>query len=129
MIRPTSNQSGFSAVELLITLFIAAAFLVTGYQLYTIVINGGTSVRTRALASSLAYSDLRLYAAQATNPCTVVTPTPTPTIPANSGLTNATIAVTFTCPYGTTSPTSSLHVTVTYGTLGEEVDHALLVTN
>jgi len=128
MIKRHVTQSGFSAIELLITLFIAAAFLATGYQLYSVVIKSGVTARSRSLASNLAYSNLRQYAAEATNPCTVVTPTPTPTIPTSYGLTNAAITVTFSCPYGATSPTSKLQVTVTYGT-GGEVDHALLVTN
>jgi len=128
MIHRSMTQSGFSAIELLITLFIASAFLATGYQLYSVVIKSGVTSRTRSIASNLAYSDLRQYSAEATNPCTVVTPTPLPTIPANSGLTNAAVTVTFSCPYGATSPTSKIQVTVTYGT-GGEVDHALLVSN
>jgi Tfp pilus assembly protein PilV len=123
------STAGFSAIELLITLFIAAAFLTTGYQLYSIVIKSSATSRSRAQASNIAYDALRRYSAQATNPCTVVTPTPTPTIPANPGITNAAISVSFSCPYGTTSPTSKIRVTVTYGTSGGEVDHALLVTN
>lgn len=129
MIVRSNRLSGFSAIELLITLFIAAAFLATGYQLYSVVLKSGVTSRSRALASNIAYDALRRYSAQATNPCTALTPTPLPTIPANSGITNAAITVTFSCPYGTTSPTSKLQVTVTYGSSGGEVDHALLVTN
>lgn len=129
MIRSQSKQSGFSAIELLITLFIAAAFLATGYQLYSIVLKSSVTSRSRALASNIAYDALRRYSAQATNPCSTVTPTPLPTIPTGSGITNAAITVTFSCPYGVTSPTSKIQVTVTYGTSGGEVDHALLVTN
>jgi len=48
-----NKQAGFSAVELLITLFVAAAFLVAGYSLYNVVIkDGGERVRNHAPATS-----------------------------------------------------------------------------
>jgi Tfp pilus assembly protein PilV len=123
------TQSGFSAVELLITLFIATAFIATGYQLYSVIIKDGGTARTRTVATNIAYDNLRRYASQATNPCTLVTPSPTPTIPADSGLPNASITVTFSCPYGQTDPATKVQVTVTYGTPQEEVTHALYVNN
>jgi Tfp pilus assembly protein PilE len=120
-------QSGFSAVELLITLFIAVAFVATGYQLYSIIINDGGEVRARAKASNIAYDNLRRYTSQATDPCTVFTPTPTATIPANSGLSGATISVTPSCPYGSTKNITKLQVTVKYGSPEKEVVHAIFV--
>lgn len=123
-------QSGFSAVELLITLFIAAAFIGTGYQLYSIIIDDGGEARARARASNIAYTALRQYSAQATNPCTVFTPTPTPSIPAGSNLpSNAVMSVAVTCPHGTSTATTKVQVTITYGTPQEEVKHALYVAN
>lgn len=123
-------QSGFSAVELLITLFIAAAFLGTGYQLYSIILDDGGEARARARASNIAYTALRQYSAQATNPCTVFTPTPTPSIPADSNLpSGAVMSVAVTCPHGTSTATTKVQVTITYGTPQEEVKHALYVAN
>lgn len=121
------NQTGFSAVELLITLFIAAAFVGTGFQLYTIIISNGGEARARARASNIAYDNLRRYTPQATNPCTAFTPSPTPTIPAGSGLSSASITVTASCPYGAGSLTK-VSVSVKYGTPQEEVIHGLFVT-
>lgn len=122
------NQAGFSAVELLITLFIAAVFVTTGYQLYTVVIKNGSDASQRAVASNIAYDNLRRYSTQTTNPCTVVTPSPTPTIPANS-LPSASITVTIDCPYGTSDGTSRVNVSVKYATPQQEVVHAMYVNN
>jgi prepilin-type N-terminal cleavage/methylation domain-containing protein len=124
----TSRQSGFSAVELLITLFIAAAFIATSYQLYSIIIKDGGEARQQAKASNIAYDNLRRYAPQATSPCSVFTPTPTPTIPTGS-LPSATITVSITCPYGTSVSVTKVQVSVTYGTPQKEVVHAIYVTN
>lgn len=126
------NEAGFSAVELLITLFIASIFLMTGYQLYSVVIKNGAETNQRALASSLAYENLRRYAPQATSPCSALTPTPTPAIPANSGLPNPSIAVTFDCPYGVVGGggnVTRVTVSVKYANPEQEVIHATLVTN
>lgn len=122
-------ESGFTAVELLITLFIAVAFLGTGYQLYSIVVKSSSDARMRSVASNVAYDNLRRYSSQATNPCTVVTPSPTPSLGSNSGLSSAAITVTFSCPFGTSSPTSKVQVSITYGLPQQEVVHAIYVTN
>jgi len=128
MIRPAlSTQQGFSAVELLITLFVAATFIATGYQLYSIIIKDGGDVRQRAKASNIAYENMRRYSAQATSPCTAVTPSPAPSIPANSGLESPSITVTISCPYGTGSPVSKVEAVVRYGAPQQEVAHAVLV--
>ncbi len=122
------SQSGFSAVELLITLFIAAAFITTGYQLYTIVVKSGTDTRSQSRASNIAYDNLRRYTPQVTSPCTAITPSPTPTIPAGSGLANPSITVTVSCPYGLIG-LSKVEVSVKYGTPQQEVIHAIYVNN
>jgi prepilin-type N-terminal cleavage/methylation domain-containing protein len=125
----SAKQSGFSAVELLITLFIAAAFVATGYQLYSIVIQNGENAREKAKASNIAYDNLRRYSPQATNPCTAVTPSPTPAIPSGSNLTAPTISVTITCPYGTSSGISKVTATVTYNNPQESIVHVLFVND
>lgn len=124
-----SHQAGFSAVELLITLFIAAAFITTGSQLYTVIIQNSDEARTRAKATNIAYDNLRRYSAQAKSPCSVVAPSPAPFIPAGSGLSNASITVTISCPYGLGMTTAKIEAKVLYGTPQEEVTHALFVTN
>lgn len=124
-----TTEQGFSAVELLITLFIAVAFIATGYQLYSIIIKDGGEARARARASNIAYDNLRRYTPKATNPCTVFPPSPTPSIPSGSGLSNASITVTYSCPYGPTVATSKVTVSVKYGSPQQEVVHATYVTN
>ncbi len=130
MITPrTSSQAGFSAVELLITLFVAVAFIATGYQLYTIIIKNGGEARARARASNIAYDNLRRYAPQATNPCSTAAPSPTPSIPSGSGLSAASITVTLSCPYGTSLGLTKVQVSIKYGSPQQEVIHALYVNN
>lgn len=126
-----SNQAGFSAIELMISLFIAVAFIGAGYQLYTLIVKDGGEARLRSRANSIAYETLRTYSSQATSPCTTPTPTPTPTLPSPTsptGLPNATIQVTFTCPYGSTDNTSKLTVKILYGTPQQEVIYASFIT-
>lgn len=124
-------QAGFSAIELLISLFIAVAFVGAGYQLYSIIITDSGEARLRARATNIAYENMRIYSPQATNPCSAVAPNPTPTPPSPTGdfgLPNASITVTFSCPYGTGNPTSKLLVQVLYGTPQQKVTHAIFIT-
>lgn len=53
------NTRGFTTVELLVTLFIAVAFLMSGYQLYSMIIRDGGEARARAKASNVAYDYLK----------------------------------------------------------------------
>lgn len=138
MSAPSSSQAGFSAVELLITIFIAAAFAAAGYQLYVAVVRDGSDARNQATASNLAYQYLRQYSPLATNPCTTITPTPAmPTDPQYASLGPADtveISATITCPYNLTTPnsgTSLVKVVIQYGTDNprKKVEHALFVTN
>jgi Tfp pilus assembly protein PilE len=124
-------QTGFSAVELLITLFVAAAFIATGYQLYSIIVKNGSEVRLRSVASNIAYDNLRRYASSLNTTTCIAdsAPTPTPTIPAGSGLPSASITVTLSCPYGPTLALTKVLVSVKYGTPQQEVVHALYQTN
>jgi prepilin-type N-terminal cleavage/methylation domain-containing protein len=128
MIYAKNNESGFTAVELLITLFVAAAFLATGYQLYSIIIGDSANVRWQAKASNIAYQTIRKFTPNATTPCT--SSSPAATVPANSGLLNPSISVDISCPSGTgTTTISKLQVTVSYGPAPQEqVVHAIFVT-
>jgi len=126
------HQEGFSAVELLITLFIAAIFIATGFQLYSVVLKNGTDANQRSIASGIAYENLRRYVPQVTNPCTSIAPNPAPSIPANSGLSNPSITVTLDCPYGSGGNgglVGRVYVSVKYGNPQQEVVHAIYVNN
>jgi Tfp pilus assembly protein PilV len=123
-----ASQAGFSAVELLITLFIGVAFIGAGYQLYGVAVKDGRDARQRAQASSIAYSQLRTSAATVTNPCTASSSNIS--VPAGSGLTNTAMTAAIACPYGAASSVSSITVTLSYGTDSpqKQVSHAIYAT-
>ena len=58
MIR-TSRDEGFTVVELLVTLFVAALFVLSGWQLYTVVTTRSAEAQQESEAGDLAYSVLR----------------------------------------------------------------------
>ena len=118
------KRSGFSTVELLITLFIAALFLTSGYQLFTVVIRDSSESRARAKASNIAYDYLQQYKSYATNPCTTPPITPEP----DNSLPDGAITVTITCPYPEDQPSvSKISVTVKYRNSQQSVTEATYV--
>ena len=135
MINPSVRQSGFSAVELLITIFIAAAFAGAGYQLYIAIMRDGSDARNQSTASNIAYDYIRRYTPLAQSPCATITPDPSPTIPTGNpsytALGAADVSATIECPYPAPSSTTLITVTVTYGPSSnqKQVRHALYVTN
>jgi prepilin-type N-terminal cleavage/methylation domain-containing protein len=130
--KKTGRQSGFTAIELLITLFIAAAFLVSGYQLYNLIIKDGGQTRAQSRASNVAYDYLQRYKSNPTyitNPCTVpAVQTPLSNSSSILNLSNVTVTVTITCPYSTTSSISKVLVTVQYNNPVQTVSEATYVT-
>lgn len=133
MIR-TESQQGFSAVELLITLFVAVAFIATGYQLYSTIVKDGGEARFRARASNLAYENLR-RASDTTPTCSTTPAVTTPASPSSSGLDNPVITQTISAPQGCSGATwqdrvMKVQITVTYGPQSDrqEVTHALYVS-
>lgn len=126
------TQSGFSAVELLVTLFIAAAFLLAGYQLYTTIVRDSGDARQRTRASNIAYDYLRRYAASASTPLTCSPSTPvynTPLDPVPDGLGMAVVTVQISCPnLSTLNRLKKIQATVRYTADGEEVQHAIYIT-
>ena len=122
-------QSGFSAVELLVTLFVAVVFLMAGNQLYAAIVQDSGESRQQARASNLAYNTLRQYAANVPATCAastvvnnvLVTPDP-------DGLTNVRRTVTYDCPQSGLSSLTRVVVRVTYGADAQEVVHAIYAT-
>lgn len=55
------RSKGFSSVELLITLFIGAAFILAGYQLFLSVMNRGVHSRTHAVTSMAAFTEVKRF--------------------------------------------------------------------
>lgn len=99
-------QKGFTAVELLITLFIAAIFLFAGYQLYTQVTKDGADADKTARISNIAYERLRKAASTVTansvGGCAASDEGSTNETPTISGFNNVTLTITIDCPFSTT---------------------------
>ena len=120
------KQSGFSAIELLITLFIAAAFLMSGYQLYDVIMKDGGETSAKTRASNVTYDYLQRYKPSATNPCTAQTPLTNSSITV-SNLSSVTVTVAITCPYSSITSLSKILVTVKYNTPQQTVSNATYV--
>lgn len=121
-----TQQSGFTAVELLITLFVAAAFIVAGYQLFNIVMKDGGETRAESRAGNVAYDYLRRYSDAATNPCAPSTPFPSQSVSID-GLLNPTITVQITCPSEDAPSLSKAEATITYNNPAKVVKYATYV--
>lgn len=128
------DQNGFSAAELLITLFIAALFLITGYQLYAYVARDGADSAQAARASTVAYQYLNSTAADKTytkKPCSASSQPSTVTLDASSKLNGGSVSTVVSCPYST-APLSNITLvttTVTYnGPSGQETVRRALYT-
>lgn len=120
------STEGFSTVELLISLFVAAAFIATGFQLFGVVVNDSNAARLRSRASNIAYENLRQYSSAVGAVCSPVPSNVTPTAPSDLPL--ATITVSYSCPYGNSSKTTRIKVTVNYNASADVVEEALDVT-
>lgn len=109
------KQAGFSVVELLLTLFVAGAFLIAGYQLYATIITNSSNNQIQSSASVIADEYLQKYKAKATKPCTAQTILSSQAVESDN-LTDVTVSVSITCPYGTSSSVSKITSTVAYNT-------------
>lgn len=110
----SSSTAGFTAVELLITLFVAAAFLAAGYQLFNLVIVDGGNTRAESAAGNIAYDYLRRYSDSATNPCTPSMPVSTTPVTIE-GTKDATVTVSISCPQFDTPSVSKVESIIQYG--------------
>lgn len=106
-------QQGFTAVELLVTLFVAAAFIIAGYQLFNVVIQDGGETRAKVTAANTAYAYLRQYSDAATNPCTPTTPLTNSPITVQD-LIQVTISVSIECPQTDAPTLSKVNAIITY---------------
>lgn len=126
------HERGFTAVELLITLFIAALFLASGYTLYDAILNRSSEARWRATADTIAYNYLRQYEAGAADPC--VSSTPLADEPISSSvadrLEEPTVTVFITCPVSAVTNLTKISVIIEYGDAGDRqnVQHDLFAT-
>lgn len=122
-------QSGFTAVELLITLFVAAAFLIAAYQLFSLVIKDGGETRAQSRASNIVYGYMRQYAASSTTiPCTATTPLNNASINVD-GLSNTTITIRITCLPNAIDSLSKVEATISYNQPLKTVVYATYVSS
>lgn len=119
-------EQGFTVVELLITLFVAAAFLVSGYQLYNAIIKDGGQTRGESRASNVAYDYLRRYSASTVTPCVVSTPVNGVSVSV-AGISNVIVTVSISCPYASTTNISKVEATVQYNNPPQSVRYATYV--
>ncbi len=108
------RESGFTIVELLVTIVIAVLILSAGSQAYSVALTSAGTSQRRAKASNMAYDLLRQAQMTASTPCVAAAETTIP-LPDLTALPGATATKTVTCPFGSSSDTLSLIViTVTY---------------
>jgi len=124
--KTISESNGFTAVELLITLFIAAMFLASGFQLYSVVMKSGGETRVQANASNIMYEYLQRYKNTTSDLCTAQTPVTDQPVTV-TGSASSTVTVVITCPYGITSPISKVAVSVKYGNPQQTVSEATFI--
>ena len=125
------NRSGFTAIELLVTLFVAALALATGYQLYAAVINQDSKTRLEAEAGLIAHSEIKKYNSSATAPCAPQTITSDSTVTiseTSAGSVTGKLTVLLDCPNTTLPNLSRITVTITYGSPMQTVRHASYIT-
>ncbi len=121
--RKPTQESGFTAVELLITLIIASLFLFAGYQLYTQVMRDGTASSKMAILSNLLRERMRSTAAGL--PATCAASGPTTQTQTVAGVGSVTYSTTVSCPLATELPTLKLiRVDATYDD-NKKVSHAV----
>lgn len=133
MILTNSLHKGFTAVELLITLFIASIFLLAGYQLYTQVIRDGQEASNLSEVSNLTHERLQstatTTAANNPNGCTSASVSgPTDSQATVSGIGAVTFTTTVSCPRGASASADLflIKIKASYTQNGEarELEHA-----
>ena len=124
MRKSLKKQSGFTAVELLVTLFVAAAFLIASYQLFNLVVKDGGATRSQSRAANIAYDYLRRYSATSTTfPCTVSSPLSNKALSVD-GLADVKISVTVSCLPNASSSLSKVEVAITYNNPPQTIKYA-----
>lgn len=118
--------AGFTAVEVLITLFIAAILIGGGYQVYGLVSGNTLDARERTIANNYAYEALRQHTSGEASRClpaaeqNINQPFPNLSSPVS-------MSVQTTCPYGANHAISQVTVRLNYGVSQKGVVHALYV--
>ena len=119
MNRSTNKDSGFSAIELLISIVVAVVLLGGGYQLYTTAMRSSASAKTRFMANNIANEFLRKYESRVNKPCVAITENP-PITPDMVQLPGATVQAQITCPNSNTPDINKITIDVGYNDIGAQ---------
>ena len=112
-------SAGFTAVELMIALFIAAIFLFAGYSMYNTTVDYSVDAQNRAQADRIAYDYLQRYQASVGATCGATTPLNHASLASNvnaTGMVSPTITVQISCPLSTIPSLSKVVAHVEYKT-------------
>ena len=121
-----THKAGFTAIELLITLFVAAFALATGYQLYAAVVSADGNTRVEASVSNKVHEELKKLAASAQNPCVPQLPAPTTTTIPDVGTVH--IQKKIDCPNIDLPTMSRVTITAQYGNPEQTMSRSSYVT-
>ncbi|MEO5948792.1 MAG: hypothetical protein ABIP74_00110 [Candidatus Saccharimonas sp.] len=121
------TQPGFSAVEVLVTVIVGVVFIGAISQMYSVVMSDAATVRNRATASALAYTQARTALTTLSSTCAPSSSTITPSATLPKPISMSTVV---DCPYTATyanAQLSRITVSVTYGPSSpqEKVKHVL----
>lgn len=127
------TQDGFTAVELLITLFIASIFLFAGYQLYNQVTIDGENADNDAKLSNIVYEKAQAAGNNAAlkypNGCSTAAATTDGNTENIEGIGNVTFTTDVSCPAGNNAQADMFLVRVKASYFGNgatrEVEHAI----
>jgi prepilin-type N-terminal cleavage/methylation domain-containing protein len=129
-----TKESGFTVVELLTTIVVAAVFVGVFYNMFVILIGVNATARNVSQASNLAYSNMRRYPTAASTALTCSTSSTnllnTTSIDSDyPELGTITETVTASFPYGCTAVYDVIKLVsvVTYGTNPKKVSYATYV--
>lgn len=117
----TQLESGFTAIELLITMIIASMFLFSGYQLYSQVNRDGAEANQAARVSNLVSEKLQSTIASPTATCGATIPNQTVTA---AGVGSVSYVTTVTCPNSGVPTLRLVKVRATYGNPVKTLEHA-----
>lgn len=125
------SKKGFTTVELIVSIIVAVAFLITAYQLYDVAMTNDGDARATARASSAAYGYLVRYAhnvSYALTPCATSTPVSGSSVSVD-GLSNPTLTVSVACTANTsTANVSQVTATLNYNST-QSVTYVTYVKN
>lgn len=115
---------GFTIIELLVTLFVAAIFLIAGYQMYTTILRVDGSSRAQVVAQTTAQDYLERYRASVPSPCVASQPLNNSPITI-TGLSAVVISVTVSCPKSSqVSSLSKIDVLLKYGSPQQQIAYS-----